>query len=122
MVIITATILPSNPSPNPNQVRFQLEKDGMTPLPDLRIPQEGRVRHGFWFMAFEREALKLSAAQSLRDRAFATECGGPARSKCPGSQQSRAAIHRPRGHPLAQGCPATIQAPFWAHLTLTLRP
>lgn len=57
------------------EVRFQLEKDGMEPLPDLRIPQEGRVRHGFWFMAFEREALKLSAAQSLRDRAFATECG-----------------------------------------------
>ena len=57
------------------EVRFQLEKDGMEPLPDIRIPQEGRVRHGFWFMAFEREALKLSAAQSLRDRAFATECG-----------------------------------------------
>jgi hypothetical protein len=57
------------------EVRFQLEKDGMEPLPDIRIPQEGRVRHGFWFMAVEREALKLSAAQSLRDRAFATECG-----------------------------------------------
>jgi len=57
------------------EVRFQLEKDGMEPLPEIRLPQEGRVRHGFWFMAFEREALKLTAAQSLRDRQFATECG-----------------------------------------------
>ena len=57
------------------EVRFQLEKDGMAPLPGIRIPQEGRVRHGFWFMSFEREALKLSAAQSLQDRAFATDCG-----------------------------------------------
>ena len=48
------------------EVRFQLEKDGMAPLPGIRIPQEGRVRHGFWFMSFEREALKLSAAQSLQ--------------------------------------------------------
>ena len=78
------------------EVRFQLEKDGMEPLPDIRVPQEGRVRHGFWFMAFEREALKLTAAQSLRDRPFATECGSPAPSKRPGSQQSHAAIHRCR--------------------------
>lgn len=64
------------------EVRFQLEKEGMTPLPYIRLPQEGRVRHGFWFMAFEREALMLTAVQSLKDRAFATECGtlsGPLR-------------------------------------------
>ena len=81
------------------EVRFQLEKDGMEPLPEIRLPQEGRVRHGFWFMAFEREALKLTAAQSLRDRQFATECGSPARPKWPSSQQSYAAIHRSRSCP-----------------------
>jgi len=57
------------------EVRFQLEKEGMEPLPEIFIPQKNRVRHGFWFMAFEREALALSAKRSLQDRLFSTECG-----------------------------------------------
>ena len=59
------------------EVRHQLGKDGMpeADLPEIRLPQKNRVRHGFWFMEFKREALKLTAMQTLQDRPFSTECG-----------------------------------------------
>lgn len=55
------------------QVRAKLENDGMEPPPELNFPLGQRVRHGFWFMSFQREALALTATQTLQSQPFVAE-------------------------------------------------
>lgn len=57
------------------QVRAELEKGGMAPLPQLVLPAHNRVRHGFWFMKFEQKELMEEARAALHDRPFRTACG-----------------------------------------------
>ena len=44
------------------------------PLPQLSLPKGGRVRHGFWFMKFEREGLCHAARCHLDSQPYASEC------------------------------------------------
>lgn len=43
--------------------------------PDLVLPRDERMRHGFWFMRFEDEARLAAARQILHEAPFATDCG-----------------------------------------------
>lgn len=71
------------------QVRARLESDGMEPPPELNFPLGQRVRHGFWFMRFQREALALIATQTLQRQPFEAEIahGGGERGTMAGSLQ-----------------------------------
>lgn len=45
------------------------------PLPELVLPAEPRMRHGFWFMRFAAEAQRRAAREALHGAPFRTECG-----------------------------------------------
>ena len=45
------------------------------PLPQLSLPAGSRVRHGFWFMKFDREGLRHAARCHLDAQPYASECG-----------------------------------------------
>lgn len=60
------------------QVRMQLDGDGVTDaeLPELIFPHnEKQLRHGFWFMRFERPTLVASTLKKLQGQPFASACG-----------------------------------------------
>ena len=56
------------------QVRRALDDEY---LPQLVLPRGERVRHGFWFMRFEREGLQHAARRQLDGTHFESECGAP---------------------------------------------
>lgn len=55
------------------QVRASLDEG--TPLPDIVLPKEERLRHGFWFLRFAEPALREHARQVLHGRPFTSQCG-----------------------------------------------
>lgn len=57
------------------EVHSMLEQSGLHPLPRLILPPGARVRHGFWFMRFEKEAQQFAARRQLNGFPFASDCG-----------------------------------------------
>ena len=59
------------------------------PLPELVLPLGNRVRQGFWFMRFQREALALIGTQTLQAQPFVAEIehGGGERGAMSGTLQ-----------------------------------
>ena len=54
------------------QVRARV---GCDPLPEIVLPGNNRVRHGFWFMRFRETTHRATALASLHGAPFATSCG-----------------------------------------------
>jgi hypothetical protein len=54
------------------QVRASIEEE---PLPTIVMPDEKRVRHGFWFLRFKNLHLLGGAMRELQGQTFSSNCG-----------------------------------------------